>query len=141
MGCYWYAYRGAGVEGRKSAGPDGSISVGEATLSKGNQCENQTTMSLQQDQYLDYLESSQRYHVFLDRLVIVTNSGDALMFQSNTEELETTLKGDLFGRLSTDAGCTGLEVPPGSKRFDQPGESGGHGNRISCNVGSRGFGN
>ena len=111
MGCYWYAYRGAGVEGRKSAGPDGSISMGDATLSKGNRCENQAPMSLQQDQYLDYLENSQRYHVFLDRLVIVTNSGNALMFQSNTEELETTSKGDLFDRLSTDAGCTGLEVP------------------------------
>ena len=100
LGCYWYAYGAAGGEGRTLVGADGSMSMREATLSKENRCENQAPMSPQQHQYLDYLENSERYHVFLDRLVIVTNSGDALMFQSNTEEPETTTKGDLFGRLS-----------------------------------------
>ena len=111
LGCYWYAYGAAGGEGRTLLGADGSMSMREATLSKENRCENQAPMSPQQLQYLDYLENSERYHVFLDRLVIVTNSGDALMFQSNTEEPETTTKGDLFGRLSPqERECLGPEI-------------------------------
>ena len=111
LGCHWYAYHAAGGEGRTLAGSDGSISMGEATLSKENQCENQAPMSPQQRQYLDYLETAERYHVFLDRLVTVTNSGDALMFQSNTEKPETTTKGDFFGQLSSqDRDCLGPEI-------------------------------
>lgn len=90
LACHWYAYRAAGGEGRTLVGADGAISLGEATLSIENRCENQAPMSPQQRQYLDYLETAERYDVFLDRLVIVTNSGDALMFQSDTQEPETT---------------------------------------------------
>ena len=111
LGCHWYAYRAAGGEGRTLVGSDGSMSMGEATLSKANQCEHQAPMSPQQRRYLGYLETAERYHVFLDRLVIVTNSGNAFMFQSNTEEPETTMKGDFFGRLSSqERECLGPEI-------------------------------
>ena len=111
LGCHWYTYRAAGGGGRTLVGSDGSLFMGEATLSKENRCGNQAPMSSQQRQYLDYLEAAERYHVFLNRLVVVTNSGDALMFQSDTEEPETTMKGDLFGRLSTqERDCLGPEI-------------------------------
>ena len=85
--------------------------MGEATLSKENQCEHQAPMSPQQRQYLDYLETAERYHVFLDRLVIVTNSGNALMFQSDTQAQGTTTEGDLFGQLSIqERECLGPEI-------------------------------
>ena len=86
LACHWYAYRAAGGEGRTLVFSDGSMFMREATLSIENRCENQVPMSPQQRQYLEYLEAAERYHIFLDRLVIVNNSGDALMFQSDTEE-------------------------------------------------------
>ena len=111
LGCHWYAYRAAGGEGRTLVGSDGSMSMGEAALDMESRCENQAPMSPQQRQYLDYLETAERYHVLLDRLVIITNSGNALMFQSNTEAPETTMKGDFFGRLSSqERECLGPEI-------------------------------
>ena len=90
LGCHRHAYRAADGEERTLVGADGSMSMGEAILDIENWCENQASVSPQQRQYLDYLETAVRYHVFLDRLGIVTNSGDALMFRSNTEEPEKT---------------------------------------------------
>ena len=83
LGCHWYAYHAAGRQTLVST--ERSMSMGEATLNTENRCGTQAPMSPQQRQYLDYLETAERYHIFLDRLVIVTNSGDALMLQSNTE--------------------------------------------------------
>ena len=111
LGCHWYTYRATSGGGGTSVGTDGSISMGEATLSKENRCEHQALLSPQQHQYLDYLETAERYHVFLGRLVIVTISGNALMLQSNTEEPETTMKEDFFGRLSPqERDCLGSEI-------------------------------
>ena len=111
LACHWYAYRAAGGGRRTLVGADGSMSMGEATLSIENRCKKQAHMSSQQHRYLDYLGTAERYHVFLDRLVIVTNSGDALMFQSNAETPETTANRDFFGRLSPqERECLGPEI-------------------------------
>lgn len=100
LGCHRHSYRTAGGEGRTLVGADGSMSMGEATLDMENRCENQASVSPQQRQYLDYLATAVRYHVFLDRLVIVTNSGGALMFRSNTGAPEKTTEWKLFGQSS-----------------------------------------
>ena len=56
--------------------------MSEATLSTNNTCDDQAGISLQQRHYLDLLATAERYHVFEDRLVIRTNTGDALMFRA-----------------------------------------------------------
>ena len=90
LGCHRHSYRTAGGEERALVGADGAMSMEEATLDMENRSENQAPVSPQQGQYLDYLETAVRYHVFLDRLVIVANSGDALMFEANTGAPEKT---------------------------------------------------
>ena len=62
-------------------GLDGTISIGHAALSTDNLCDDQGSMSPQQRQYLDLLVAAERYHVFGDRLVVVTRTGDALVFR------------------------------------------------------------
>ena len=56
------------------------MSMSEATLSTDNTCDDQAGISPQQRHYLDLLASAERYHVLGDRLVIRTNTGEALMF-------------------------------------------------------------
>ena len=82
LGCYSYAYHATGGEGTTLVGTDGSMSMSGATLSTNNACDDQAGISLQQRHYLDLLAAAERYHVFEDRLVIRTNTGDALMFRA-----------------------------------------------------------
>ena len=80
--CYSYAYHATAGEGNTLVGTDGSMSMSEATLSTNNTCDDQAGISLQQRHYLDLLATAERYHVFENRLVIRTNTGDALMFRA-----------------------------------------------------------
>ncbi len=82
LGCYSYAYHATGGEGTTLVETDGSMSMSEATLSTNNTCDDQAGISLQQRHYLDLLATAERYHVFENRLVIRTNTGDALMFRA-----------------------------------------------------------
>ena len=82
LGCHSYAYHATGGEGTTLVGADGSMSMSEATLSTNNTCDDQASISPQQRHYLDLLATAERYHVFEDRLVIRTNTGDALMFRA-----------------------------------------------------------
>ena len=80
--CHQYAYHAAGGEATTLVGPDGSMSMSEATLGTNNTCDGQAGFSPHQRHYLDLLAAAERYHVFEDRLVIRTNRGDALMFRA-----------------------------------------------------------
>ena len=82
FGCHSYAYRVVGGDGTTLIGGDGTIFNDAATLSTKNSCDDERTTSPQQRQYLDFLAASERYHVFGDRLVILTRAGDGLVFQS-----------------------------------------------------------
>ncbi len=82
FGCHSYAYRAVGGDGTTLIGGDGTIFNDDATLSTKNSCDDQRTVSPQQRQYLDFMAASERYHVFGDRLVILTRAGDGLVFQS-----------------------------------------------------------
>ena len=82
LGCHSYAYRAVGGEGVPLVGADGTIFNDDAALSTKNSCDDQRTLSPQQRQYLDFLAASERYHVFGDRLVVLTRAGDGLVFQS-----------------------------------------------------------
>ncbi|MCY4415785.1 MAG: META domain-containing protein, partial [Chloroflexi bacterium] len=82
LGCNRYAYHATGGEGAVLVGPNGSMSLSEATLSTNNTCDSQADFSPHQRHYLDLLAAAERYHVFEDRLVIRTNTGDALMFRA-----------------------------------------------------------
>ena len=81
LGCHSYVYRPAGGEGTTFVGEDGTMSLDAADLSTDNACDDQAGVSPQQRQYLDYLAAAERYFTFEDRLVIVTHTGDALMFE------------------------------------------------------------
>ena len=83
LGCHSYSYRAVGRDGATLIGLDGTISIGHAALSTDNLCDDQGSMSPQQRQYLDLLVAAERYHVFGDRLVVVTRTGDALVFRSS----------------------------------------------------------
>ena len=87
--CHRYAYYATGGEGTTLVSIDGSMSMSEATLSTNNTCDGQAGISPQQRHYLDLLGSAERYHVLGDRLVIRTNTGDALMFRAGDGPLPT----------------------------------------------------
>ena len=111
LGCETYVYRAAGDEGTTLVRADGAISRLEAEHTTDEKCEGQASISTQRGRYLDYLAAAEQYHVFDDRLVILTDMGDALVFQSDTEEPETMTKGDLLGRLShQERDCLGPEI-------------------------------
>ena len=82
LGCYSYAYLATGVEGAILVGPNGSMSMSEATLSTNNTCDGQADFSSHQRHYLDLLATAERYHILDDRLVIRTNKSEALMFRA-----------------------------------------------------------
>ena len=81
LGCHSYAYRAVGEPGATLVGQDGTISGGDAILSTENSCDDGAGITAQQQRYLDFLTDAERYHVFEDRLVIMTSGGDALVFQ------------------------------------------------------------
>ena len=81
LGCHSYAYRAVGGNGVPLVGADGTISVDDAVLRTENLCDDRGSMSPQQLQYLDLLVTAERYHVFADRLVVVTRAADALVFR------------------------------------------------------------
>ena len=81
LGCHSYAYRAVGGDGATLIGADGTIAIDDAALSTENSCDNQVGLLPQQRQYLDLLAAAERYHVFGERLVIVTRAGAALVFQ------------------------------------------------------------
>ena len=109
LGCYSYEHRRVGGDGAPTIGSDGTMNMDALSPSTENSCANGTGISAQQQQYLDLVATAERYHVFKDRLVIVTSSGNALMFQSDTNE--TTIRGDLFSRLSPqERQCLGPEI-------------------------------
>ena len=82
LGCHQYVYRAAGGEATTLVGPNGSMSMSEATLSTNNTCDGQADFSPRQRHYLDLLATAERYHVFDDRLVIRTNKSETLMFRA-----------------------------------------------------------
>ena len=82
LGCHRYVYRAAGGEATTLVGPDGSMSMSEATLSTNNTCDGQAGFSPHQRRYLDLLATAERYHILDDRLVIRTNKSEALMFRA-----------------------------------------------------------
>ena len=82
LGCHQYVYHAAGGEATTLVGPDGSMSMSEATLSTNNTCDGQSGFSPQQRHYLDLLATAERYHILDDRLVIRTNKSEALMFRA-----------------------------------------------------------
>ena len=82
LGCHQYVYRAAGGEATTLVGPDGSISMSEATLGTNNTCDGQADFSPHQRHYLDLLATAERYHILDDRLVIRTNKSEALMFRA-----------------------------------------------------------
>ena len=82
--CQSYAYRAVGGQGTILIGADGTIFNDDAAVSTKNSCGDQRTVSPQQRQYIDFLAAAERYHVFGDRLVILTSSGDGLVFRSAT---------------------------------------------------------
>ncbi len=81
FGCHSYAYRAAGGDGATLIGADGTIFNDAAVLRTENLCDDRGSMPPQQLQYLDLLVTAERYHVFADRLVVVTRAGDALVFR------------------------------------------------------------
>ena len=118
LGCHSYAHRRAGADGPSMISPDGAMTMEAASLSTKSSCDNGAGITAQQQQYLDLLATAERYHVFEDRLVVVTVLGDALMFQSTTEKTETTTQGDLFSRLSLqERECLGPEITSGQDNF------------------------
>ena len=118
LGCHSYAHRMVGGDGTSMIGPDGTITMEAASLSTESSCDNGAGISSQQQQYLDLVATAERYHVFEDRLVVVTGSGDALMFQSTTAKTETATEGDLFSQLSPDEReCLGPEITSGEDIF------------------------
>ena len=88
LGCHSYVYRPAGGAGTTLVGEDGTMSLDAADLSTDNACDGQAGIPPQQRQYLDYLAAAARYFAFEDRLVIVTRTGDALMFKPESVHLE-----------------------------------------------------
>lgn len=84
LGChsYSYSYRAVGGDEATLIGGGGTISIDGAELATENSCDNRAYISPQQRQYLDFLAAAERYHVFGDRLVILTRVGDGLVFQA-----------------------------------------------------------
>ena len=91
LGCPSYVYRPAGGAGTTLVGEDGTMSLDAAGLSTDNACDGQASISPQQRQYLNYPAAAARYHVFEDRLVVVTHTGDALMFKPEVGSPRTHL--------------------------------------------------
>ena len=89
LGCHQYVYHAAGDEATTLVGSDGSMSMSEAILSTNNTCDGQADFSPHQRHYLDLLATAERYHILDDRLVIRTNTGDALMFQAEDNPTPT----------------------------------------------------
>jgi len=118
LGCHAYALRRVGDDGSSMIGPDGAMALEAASLSMKNSCDNGAGIPAQQQQYLNLVAAAERYHVFEDRLVVVTDSGDALMFQSTTAKTETATQGDLFNQLSSqERECLGLGITSGQDIF------------------------
>ena len=114
LGCHSYAHRRVGDEGSSMIGPDGTVAMESVSLSTKNACDRSVGITAQQQQYLELMGNAERYYVLADRLVIITNSGDALMFQSTTAPRETTTQGDFFSRLSPEERkCLGPEITSG----------------------------
>jgi len=82
LGCQSYTYRAVGGQGPILIGAGGTIFNDDAAVSTKNSCGDQRTVSPQQRQYLDFLAAAERYHVFGDRLVILTCAGDGLVFHA-----------------------------------------------------------
>ena len=118
LGCHSYSLLRVGGYGTSMIGSDGAMDMEAASLTTKNSCENRAGITAQQQLYLDLMTTAERYHVFEDRLVIVTSSGDAFMFQSTTEKTETTAQGDLFSQLSPEEReCLGPEITSGRDIF------------------------
>ena len=82
LGCHSYVYRAVGGDEATLIGGGGTISIEDADLGTENSCDNRAYISPQQQRYLDFLAAAERYHVFRDRLVILTRVGDGLVFQA-----------------------------------------------------------
>ena len=118
LGCHSYTHRRVGSHDAPAIGSDGTMTMDALSLSTKNACENRAGITAQQQQYLDLLVTAERCHAFEDRLVVVTGSGSALMFQTTTEKTETTTQGDLFSQLSPqERECLGPEITSGQKIF------------------------
>jgi heat shock protein HslJ len=90
LGCHSYAYHGAGGEGSALVSwADGSMSMSQATLSTKKTCDGLASISHRQRRFLDLLGAAERYHVLEDRLVAVTEAGDALMFKPEDRSSRT----------------------------------------------------
>ena len=117
FGCHSYAYRVVGEDGATLIGADGTISIDDLALSTENSCDDQVSLLPQQRQYLDFLAAADRYHVFEDRLVIVTRTGDALVFQRESTSAEAGQPGPDWTRVEaqgwSDQQGFALLLPPG----------------------------
>ena len=117
LGCHSYAYRVVGEDGATLIDADGTISIDDAALSTENSCDDQVSLLPQQRQYLDFLAAADRYHVFEDRLVIVTRTGDALVFQRESTSTEAGQPGPDWTRVEapgwSDQPGFSLLLPPG----------------------------
>ncbi len=96
---------------------DGTISIDDLALSTENSCDDQVSLLPQQRQYLDFLAGTERYHVFEDRLVILTHTGDALVFQRESTSTEAGQPGPDWTRVEapgrSDQQGFSLLLPPG----------------------------
>ena len=117
LGCHSYAYRVVGEDGATLIDADGTISIDDAALSTENSCDDQVSLLPQQRQYLDFLAAADRYHVFGDRLVILTRTGDALVFQRESTSTEAGQPGPDWTRVEapgwSDQPGFSLLLPPG----------------------------
>ena len=117
FGCHSYAYRVVGEDGATLIGADGTISIDDLALSTENSCDDQVSLLPQQRQYLDFLAAADRYHVFENRLVIVTRTGDALVFQRESTSAEAGQPGPDWTRVEaqgwSDQQGFSLLLPPG----------------------------
>ena len=117
LGCHLYAYRVVGEDGATLIDADGTISIDDAALSTENSCDDQVSLLSQQRQYLDFLAAADRYGVFGDRLVILTHTGDALVFQRESTSTEAGQPGPDWTRVEapgwSDQQGFSLLLPPG----------------------------
>ena len=117
LGCHSYAYRVVGEDGATLIDADGTISIDDAALSTENSCDDQVSLLPQQRQYLDFLAAADRYGVFGDRLVILTRTGDALVFQRESTSTEAGQPGPDWTRVEapgwSDQQGFSLLLPPG----------------------------
>ena len=119
LGCHSYAHRTIRGDGKSMIGLDGTITMEGVSLSTKSSCDNRVGITAHQQQYLDLMATAERYHVFVDRLVVVTGSGDALMFQSTTKKTETATQGRPFQSdcPPKSGNCLGPEITSGQDIF------------------------